>query len=617
MPRTEREPTAWVFDALPPSRARRGGDPSSHAFRQDVSTFVREVIQNANDQALDDSGVQVHFRFIELAGAKLAAFKRAIAWRSLEPHLRAASETRGGRNLEQFLDEVDERKQLLLLRVEDRGTVGLTGDELSGDSHFRALCKDTLYSHKRIEGAGGSYGLGKSVLWAFSGLSTVLFNSNLSEEIAGQRSPRLIGRTELPSHEVAGRTEALYGGAGWFGRRVEDAGATRAESVWGERAEELASKLHLERGDDSGTSLLIVGFRDPTTDDNASAEELAAEIRRAAERDFWPALTMPGRPLAVWVVATSAHILSEKHLDSVRPFIECYRQRNSTQTSLETPGDVVVRDIPVNIPGRRDGTPPTQGHVKLCVRLADEQASDVLLGHVAMFRRPGMVVRYWNRRNVALGARPFHAVLACGEARAPGQESTQDAAVERFLRAAEPPGHDVWQTTAALKAEYKQGYKKAIDQLHARVGDALRELVVSRPKQGAAGPDLLRKRFPIGNKGSDGSEPSAFHFSGVNARFSEGRWHFEGTIRSAVGADRWRCTVALRELDEDGGPVTPVAIAHLKTSNDAASMALDGVARIEAVPGAQAISFSGYSDEVPLSGPSRGELGLELVGTTE
>lgn len=45
------------------------------------------------------------------------------------------------------------------------------------------------------------------------------------------------------------------------------------------------------------------------------------------------------------------------------------------------------------------------GHVKLCVRLADDTANDEQVGHVAMFRSPGMVVKYWNRRNIALGAR--------------------------------------------------------------------------------------------------------------------------------------------------------------------------------------------------------------------
>lgn len=42
----------WLFDGLPPSGARRGGDPSEYVFRHDIESFVREVVQNANDQAL-------------------------------------------------------------------------------------------------------------------------------------------------------------------------------------------------------------------------------------------------------------------------------------------------------------------------------------------------------------------------------------------------------------------------------------------------------------------------------------------------------------------------------------------------------------------------------------
>jgi hypothetical protein len=56
---------------------------------------------------------------------------------------------------------------------------------------------DEIPSATTDSAAGGSYGLGKSVLWSFSGLSTVLFNSILLEEPLGRRSPRLIGHTEL------------------------------------------------------------------------------------------------------------------------------------------------------------------------------------------------------------------------------------------------------------------------------------------------------------------------------------------------------------------------------------------------------------------------------------
>ncbi|MFW6053743.1 MAG: hypothetical protein ACOC9J_02910, partial [Persicimonas sp.] len=41
---------AWIFDPTPASGKRRGGNPSEYAFEGDLETFVREVIQNANDQ---------------------------------------------------------------------------------------------------------------------------------------------------------------------------------------------------------------------------------------------------------------------------------------------------------------------------------------------------------------------------------------------------------------------------------------------------------------------------------------------------------------------------------------------------------------------------------------
>jgi hypothetical protein len=121
------------------------------------------------------------------------------------PHLQAASETPGERSLKQALRALDQNHRTVVLKIEDRNTIGLTGDEAEGESHFRALCKDTLYSHKMGAIAGGSYGLGKSVLWSFSAFSTVLFNSILSQDPAGHRSPRVIGRAELPSHGLASK----------------------------------------------------------------------------------------------------------------------------------------------------------------------------------------------------------------------------------------------------------------------------------------------------------------------------------------------------------------------------------------------------------------------------
>lgn len=74
---------------MPPSGARRGGNPAEHAFRADLATFVREVVQNANDQA--QLRPKVCFRYVSLEGKERERFLGALRWDELQPHLKAAT----------------------------------------------------------------------------------------------------------------------------------------------------------------------------------------------------------------------------------------------------------------------------------------------------------------------------------------------------------------------------------------------------------------------------------------------------------------------------------------------------------------------------------------------
>jgi hypothetical protein len=592
----KRDVVEWVFDVLPPSGARRGGDPASHAFNESLGTFVREVVQNASDQALAEGVPEVHFRFHELSEQQLETFLRALGWDTLRPHLEAAAQSRGGQALKQGLEDLVRKNRLLVLEIEDRHTVGLTGAEFEGEDHFRALCKDTLYSHKQHDSAGGSYGLGKSVLWRFSSLATVLFNSHLSRELPGQLSPRLIGRSELPTHELVAPSR-WFAGSGWFGRKR---GTTdvRAESVWGEQAEQLAAQLSLRRTaeDSPGTSILVLGFREPTADGAPSITDLAEGIRGAVEREFWPAAVMPGHPLVIWVAAQGrGRRIVPSSFRVVTPFVQCYQQRDSAADAMREPGDVAVRDIELEIPARRDGTiKATKGHVRLCVRLCGEGAPPDFIGHVAMFRGPGMVVRYRDLRSLA-ATRPFHAVVACGLARAPENPLASDQAIERFLRAAEPPGHDRWEATSALKAEYERGYAKALESLDKRVHTGLKELLIEQPRHGTNGPERLRRRFPIGVKGGSGGSPSAFRFAGITAHFARGQWHFGGEIKPATAVAAWSCEIRVFEVGDDGGEVRSLEIASFELKGAGTVMLCDGRASIQTT--APSVKFIGASSD--------------------
>lgn len=607
----------WLFDGLPPSGARRGGDPSEYVFRHDIESFIREVVQNANDQAL--GWPMVRFQLVELTGESLTHFLDTLCWPSLLPHLRAAAETRGGRSLKQALRDLDQHQRMMVLKIEDRNTIGLTGEETEGESHFRALCKDTLYSHKMSATAGGSYGLGKSVLWSFSAFSTVLFNSVLSQDPAGIRSPRMIGRAELPSHGLStkGGRVRWFTGSGWFGRTVKlRDGSQRAESIWEREALARAKPLMLERPDRSGTTVLILGFRDPAHEADDSVASLTPRIREAALKYFWPSMLMDTRRLRLFAVTDGKeNALTIDPTDRLFAFVECYRNRHSPSDGFDKPGDIATKTIPVEIPAPIGQEQSITGEVDLVVRLTARDPGDPYVGQVALFRGPGMVVRYWDRSGLTAAMQPFHAVLICGQARNPRASSETDQAIERFLRAAEPPGHDDWISTPALKQEFKRGYAKSIARLKDRVSEELRKLLSARPRVGTEGPDKLKKRFPIGVRGGSKREPSPFYFSHLDARFDGSRWWFKGEIRPARLNTPWHAELRLQELGEDNKPVDSVPIDAFSTNGAPAEYRLvDGCARVTASATVSRLRFEGSSAAWQSASSILGELEITITG---
>ncbi len=597
----------WIFDELPPSGARRGGQAAEHAFGHTLGAFVREVCQNANDQAIGPA--ELDFDLIEFEGAALTQLFEALRWTTLREHLAGAGRTPtpSGRRIGEFLAKLEHGGRLLALRIEDHGTVGLTGDEDGEGSHFRALCKDTLFSVKQSDSAGGSYGLGKSVLWSFSGLSTVLFSSQLSVHPKGRRSPRMIGRAELPYHEVDG---VGFTGPGWFGRAV-DLGdhRWRAESVWSSRASALAGQLGLARsGDAHGTSILVLGFREPAAEQQSAPAELAVALRRHAAEWFWPAMQSDQRGLAIRVAKQA---VEPETVAALAPFVDCWRRRAEAGTRLERPGDIVRVPIPVELPRPRSGTRRQRGFVDLLVRLAgdDDEGSRRL----ACFRGAGMVVEYRDLAGMS-GLRPFHAVLACGRGRTPEGPSEADLAIERFLRDAEPPGHDTWHATPAIKDGWTRGAGQVFHRLWDAVFAALRELLAPVVELGPRGPERLRKRFPLGRSGRAVDKgPSAFHFREFEAALVDEAWRFRGVVEPELGARPWHVSISLHHLGEDGARVRDLPIARLQTEPSLPVELRNGAAEIDVPLGASSLVVSGESTAVDaeLLGA---ELGLRVFG---
>ena len=542
----------WVFPDLNPRGAGQGGDLTQFAIRGDLETFVREVLQNSNDAAHEESDepVEVVFKLQDLVDDDLKSFQEAFRWDEWKSQVDAAADRDNqiARRIKRYADEVEDSGSLRTLVVEDRHTEGLVGADGDGPeigtTNFSALVRDSLESNKSTESAGGKFGLGKAVLRIFSGISTVFFNSVLSKPIPRADDPRLIGRSRLPQHY---RGDTRHNGQGFYGdTRAGDEEHVPPVSIWGDDASTLADSLSIGRQDNStpGTSIMVVGFRDPGRETQPDVQTLAEEIRDEAVKWFWPAIWRGQLQVSVETPGETF----DADPDSVKeigPFLDCL-QRDETIEDLEDEGDVKSGDVPISIPDRvdevDDPSMPKDGKIELATRLTHRDNLK-LTNHVAFIRGSGMVVRYWDRSKLVHGNRNFHGVALGGRARSWTREdvpSEDDNKVEQFLKDAEPPTHDDWIQTDATREDYKQGTKRAIDDLKMETEESISDWIGPNLERGTKGPELLGKRFPISNDGSERPSGGPSNVSGnvhITRVADEGHWKFEADVKATSPDD--------------------------------------------------------------------------------
>lgn len=548
----ETDDYGWVFPDLNPRGAGQGGDLTQFAIRGDLETFVREVLQNSNDaaNAESDEPVEVVFKLQDLVDDDLESFQEAFRWDEWKSQVDAAADRDNqiAQRIKRYADLVEESGSLRTLVVEDRYTEGLVGadgdDPEVGTTNFSALVRDSLESNKSTESAGGKFGIGKAVLRIFSGVSTVFFNSVLSKPIPRADYPRLIGRSRLPQHY---RGDTRHNGQGFYGdTRAGDGEHVPPVSIWGEHASTLADALSIERRDHStpGTSIMVVGFRDPERETQPDVQVLAEEIRDEAVKWFWPAIWRDQLRVSVETPEKTFNADPDS-VAEIEPFLNCLKRDESVEV-LENEGDVKAESVPISIPDRvdevDDPSMPDDGDVELATRLTHRDNLN-RMNHVALIRGSGMVVRYWDRSKLVHGNRNFHAVAVGGEARSwTGDDGTSkdDDKVEQFLKDAEPPTHDDWIQTDATREDYKQGTKRAIDDMKVEIQESISDWIGPNLERGTKGPELLGNRFPISN---DGSRQPSGGPSNVNGNVhitrvaEEGHWEFEAEVEAASPDD--------------------------------------------------------------------------------
>jgi hypothetical protein len=622
----------WGFTTSNPTDARYGDDVAKYAMsdgEQGLKTFVREVLQNSNDARLpNDEPAQVTFRLKTLEGDELREYIEALDADTWSEHASLASSTDSGEYIAEAMSRIEDEEKLRILTIEDQNTEGLLGAETADESNFTALVRDVLFSSKSGETAGGSYGLGKAVLWLFSGLSMVLFNSTLSEPEPQDASPRLIGRTRLPTHKSTDG-DTVYQGHGWYGRLGDggESGGTRPESLWGDEAGNRAESLQLERPNEPGTSIQVVDFRVPTAEERLDDDEVADEIAQQAVEWFWPAIYRGN----LRVVVETPDETREAGLDDdspYRPFRSCLDERDDVADELTDPGDVVETPIDLDVPAPVSGGDDTDGELSLVVRQAhnDERHKQ---NSVAFVRGAGMVVEYYDRDRIVVGSEDFQAVLLGGKARSWGTsaESTDDdLAVEEFLTAAEPPRHNEWKRTETLANTYTRGFRKAVEGIKSDVTDSLRALITPDIERGTAGPERLGNRFRIGNSSRSGSSsrrsPSSRRITGESSmHFDEtfDHWVFEGEVEPLNGTDEIRgVTITLVRMGEARATTDRLPVENISSNTPGVSVSLGErsgvkIGRLTPNSGTTSVSFEGYSEVDPRRVETRLKVSVDVA----
>mgnify|MGYP006272051647 CR=1 FL=1 len=577
--------TCWYYDEAPDSGIKKGINPSEMAFEGDFDTFVREALQNSNDAVKNGNG-SVIFQLQELEGNRLRKFKDSIKWDNHMDHLEGVAKTGRMKKIKKFVEEGEYEDCIRVLKVEDRGCEGLNGGEEEEDSNFYALTKSVGLTHKSSDSSGGSYGLGKSVYSKFSRAGTVIYSSNPADE---DSDARLFGRTMVIDHETV---DGSYQGNGLFGKYDEEKGI--AVSLWGDEAHEIAKNLGAEHSRKyTGTSISVVGFSDPTRQERMSQNKIHEKIRDSASKYFWPAIESKDQRLSVYVGDETNHVKPAERDE--QPFVELLQayEEQSFDEELEKEGDIIQKKIEAEVPEHYEDGETEDTEVDLVIRIAEDDAD--YANRLAKFRGSRMVVSY-DIKNNWLGSNSFHAMLVCGEAR--NEPNKGDRDLEKFLKAAEPPEHDKWDSTERMRNTYKQPYKKKLDDMMDRVEKELKSAVTQQAEIGEKGAEKLSEMFPFGKAPVESETPgSSVSFSNRSGHVEDGRWHLTGKAECEEDAE-WAAHITASNTDEDGGSLDKIELED-PTVNAGDARIEDGTCIIEADSDTDQVEFEVKTEELP------------------
>ena len=419
-----------------------------------LPTLVREAIQNVIDASDDESGPRILIRIRTLAPEQRSVLDREVFAR-----------LPGDTSSHDAIADSLAKPGLRVLELCDFGTYGLSGPTRA-DAPIDDRIQRNFVNFVRNVGAardvlhgGGTYGYGKSSLYAMSGCSTIVVDSQTRDSEVPVR--RLMA-CHLGSAYDAQADDGIrhrFTGRHWWG--ISD-GPDSIEPATESLARSLAAQLGLPARSEAqtGTSILVI---DPLLEATDSSSE-ADDIVEAVLWNFWPrmaASTPTSRMLRVELeVEGNPHPVPAPEdfppLDLFAEALAAHREGSGEPKAIACGrpvkhlGDLRVRD---GVRAARVGP-----------ALREESAIPERSSHIALMRPVELVVKYLVGEPLPDPRFEWAGVFVC---------SDENAVEEAFARA-EPPAHDDWIPDNLPKGHARTFVQTALRRLkeHAERNDA-------------------------------------------------------------------------------------------------------------------------------------------------
>ncbi len=482
-----------------------------------LQTVIREALQNSVDAAPAGNSVEVKLRYRVLSGSELEQF-RALAFSEIPPSLSEPQASVTEEDEAQGLHRGLLGSHLGIFEIADFNTSGLAGptraDEISEveDLDFVNFFRNVGAARDTNLG-GGTYGYGKTSLYALSGCSTIIVDSQTT--CARQPVRRVmgchLGNAFQDDHDG---TPKRYTGRHWWGREDGEGGVDPAE---GDEATQLADALGFPKRDEArmGTTIAIIA---PHIDEDA---DLSSELVESVLWNFWPRMcetTSPDRKISITLEIEGIDVPIP--VPETFPPLDLYAQalakaRACEGKEIQSPRYKAVLGNLAIVHGLRSP--------RADIAQRDGSLLPGRSAHIALMRPVELVVRYLPGEAFPDDRLEWAGVFICSD----------EPDIECAFADAEPPAHDDW-----IPDMLPKGREKTL------VNVALREIrleaqTYAQPKSLAVrteqkGPSVAGTATKLGKLlGQTSSKGPGRRASGGGGRKTQEDLHITTTFREA------------------------------------------------------------------------------------